>query len=287
MIKQYVNLALLALTVILATACGGEQKQEQAASQPATQAAHEQEISSLRIGVCPGPYGKMTEDAIAPYLAKKGITVEVVEFADYVQPNMALESGDIDANLFQNPNYLDSVLANLGLKIVPIINVPTLGLGIFSEVYTSFEQLKEGDKVAIPNDAVNLARALRIARDFGLITLKQESDDAKASLGDVDTNKYGIAFELIDAAQIARMLDSVALGFVPGNFAIAADLEYSKAVAIEEVGERIKNLIVVREGDKDTIGRILKEAVESDDFRQAIEGNDYYKGFTRPSWWDK
>lgn len=287
MIKQYLNLALLALTVILATACGGERKQEQAASQPATQAAPEQEISSLRIGVCPGPYGKMTEDAIAPYLAKKGITVEVVEFADYVQPNMALESGDIDANLFQNPNYLDSVLANLGLKIVPIINVPTLGLGIFSEVYTSFEQLKEGDKVAIPNDAVNLARALRIARDFGLITLKQESDDAKASLGDVDTNKYGIAFELIDAAQIARMLDSVALGFVPGNFAIAADLEYSKAVAIEEVGERIKNLIVVREGDKDTIGRILKEAVESDDFRQAIEGNDYYKGFTRPSWWDK
>lgn len=286
-IRQFFSAAVVASSVIMLSACGGEKHapQEDAGAESG-EAAQVQETTTWRIGVCPGPYGKMIQDAIAPSLEKQNIKVEIVEFTDYVQPDLALDSGDLEANLMQHQAYLDGIVENQGLKLVSVINVPTLGLGVFSDTYTSFDQLKSGDKIAMPNDVVNLARALRIARDLGLITLKQDSDDNKASVGDIDTNKYEVEFVLMEAAQISRSLDSVAVGFVPGNYAIAASLDYSKALAIEDVKEDIKNVVAVREENKDTIGAKLREIVQSQDYRNAIEGNDYYKGFTRPAWWN-
>lgn len=243
--------------------------------------------STIRVGFCPGPYRAMVEKFIAPILDKKGYKIEYVEFTDYVQPDAALDSGDIDANLMQHQIYLDNIVQNQGLKLTGVINVPTLGLGVFSDKYKTLDEIEEGATVGIPTDAVNLARALRIARDNGLITLKADKSDQKASVADIADNPKKLQFVPMEAAQISRSLDSLGLGFVPGNYAIAAKLDYSKALAIEEVVEGIKNVVAVKIADKDTIGALFHDAVASDEFKKALEADSYFDAFTRPAWWNK
>ncbi|MCR5536103.1 MAG: methionine-binding protein [Succinivibrio sp.] len=248
-------------------------------------AADGAEQKVLRFGFCPGPYSKMVADFFETELNKQGYKVEYVEFTDYVQPDAALDGGDIDANLMQHQSYLDSIVKNQGFKLTGIINVPTLGLGVFSEIYKNFDEVPQGAKVGIPMDAVNLARALRIARDLGYITLKADKDEQKASLGDIDANPKQLEFVPLEAAQISRSLDSLALGFVPGNYAIAAKLDYAKALGVEQVKEQIKNVVTVRTADQDTLGKVLYDIVKSKQFVQALEANHYYDAFTRPAWW--
>lgn len=284
-IKQYINIAIVSIALLVLNACGDAEN----ADKTDAQTSSEQDITILRVGVCPGPHGKIVAEGIGPILKKQNITVEVIEFPDYVQPNMALVSGDIQANVFQHKIFLQNTIDSLGIDIVDVTTVPTpIGMAAFSEKYNSFEQLQSGDTVLIPNDAVNTGRALRLARDAGIITLNQaDINEIKASLGDIAENKYNVEFVLVDAAQISRSLDSIAVGFINGNFVLAAGLDFDDALITEKPVEELKNRVVVRGSDKETIGKILKEAVESEEFKAYIDGNEYYKGFSRPAWWDR
>lgn len=182
--------------------------------------------SVIKVGVVPGPYRGMIDKHIRPIIEAKGYKIEFVEFTDYVQPDAALDAGDIDVNLMQHQRYLDSIVQNQGLKLTSVINVPTLGLGVFSDQYKSFDELPENSKIGIPTDAVNLSRALGIAKKLGIITLKDEKSEQKASIADIDENKKNYVFVPMEAAQISRSLDSIAAGFIPGNYAYASNLDY-------------------------------------------------------------
>lgn len=241
----------------------------------------------IKIGVCPGPYGDMVEKAIEPYLQSLGYKVEVVDFTDYVQPDQALASGEIDANLMQHTVYLEKFAEDNNLDIKSIIEVPTAGAGVFSEKLKSLDELKDGDKVAIPTDAVNLARSLRLLETLGVIKLKEDVDATKATTADVTENKKNLEFVTLDAAQISRSLDSVAIGVVPGNYAIAAGLDFNSALGVEKLAEGYKNVIAVRGEDVDSeLGKDLKAAVESEEFFNAItEDGSEFKSFDRPDWW--
>ncbi|NLK96283.1 MAG: metal ABC transporter substrate-binding protein [Clostridiales bacterium] len=242
---------------------------------------------NIIIGVCPGPYGEMVEKAITPYLEEKGYKVEVVNFTDYVQPDQALASGEIDANLMQHTVYLEKFAADNNLKISSVIEVPTAGAGVFSNSIKSFDELKSGDKVAIPTDAVNLARSLRLIRDLGVIKIKDNIDETKATTADISENKNSLEFVTIEAAQISRSLDSVAIGVIPGNYAIAANLKFEDALGVEKLAKGFKNVVAVKTEDLDSdLGKDLKAAVESEKFYDAItaEGSTF-KAFDRPDWW--
>lgn len=244
------------------------------------------EAKELKVGVCAGPYGDMFTDAITPSLEEKGYTVEIIEFTDYVQPDQALASGDIDANLMQHTAYLTQFAADNNLDISAVINVPTAGAGVFSNSITSLDELQDGDTVAIPIDAVNLARSLRFLRDLGVITLNGEIDETKASVADIADNPKNLEFVTMDAAQISRSLDSVAIGVIPGNYAIAAELDFADALGVEKLGEDFKNVIAVRTEDVDTLGAELKEIVESQAFYDVIMADgSLYAGFDKPEWW--
>lgn len=269
--------ALLSASVLALSGCG----EDKAAATAANESS-----KVLRVGVCPGPYGLMIEKALAPELAKDGYTVEVVDFTDYVQPNLALESGDLDANLMQHFAYLDNLVKTQGTKIEAVTNVPTLGMGVFSDkigAVADLEQIK-GGQVGLPNDAVNLARALRLAQELGIITLKTVNNENQASIADIDQNPYGLEFVPMEAAQISRSLDSVVLGFIPGNYAYAAKLDYSKALGVEQVAEEIKNVVAVQKGDKQ-MHNLLFRVVHSEGFKQALEAEPEFAAFTRPAWW--
>lgn len=139
----------------------------------------------ITIGVCAGPYGDMVKKAIAPSLEKKGYKVLVREFSDYVLPDQALANGEIDANLMQHTAYLEKFAADNDLRISKVIAVPTAGAGIFSDSIKSLKELKKGDKIGIPNDPSNLARALGILDKEKIITLKKNIDQTKASEKDI------------------------------------------------------------------------------------------------------
>lgn len=242
---------------------------------------------SIKVGVVPGPYREMLDLYLKPVVQKKGHDLEFVEFTDWVQPDSALASGDIDANVFQHQSYLNGIVENQGLKLSSVVNVPTLGIFAFSDKYKSFDEVQDGATVGIPNDPVNLARALRVARDLKVIGLDPNKDEQKASLADIKDNPKHLKFTVMEAAQLPRSLDSIDLAFVPGNYAYAAKLDFTKALGAEDVKEPIKLVVAVQDSKVDTIGKFLKEAVLDPDFAKGVDQDKVFSQFAKPNWWPK
>ncbi|TAI96041.1 MetQ/NlpA family ABC transporter substrate-binding protein [Pectobacterium versatile] len=241
---------------------------------------------TITFGVAPGPYGDMVNLAIKPELVKKGYKVVVREFSDYVQPNLALANGSIDANLFQHTLYLEKFAADKGLKISPLIIVPTASMGFYSKKIKSLDDLKKGDVVTLSNDATNLARGLRFLQSMGLITIKADIDPTKASEKDILENPRGLVFKPMEAAQLPRTLDSVTASLVNGNFALASGMKLSSAIKLETLDENLKNVIAVRTDDLDKpFVKDTKAIVESPAYAAVI--NDpalMYSQFQKPEW---
>lgn len=276
-LKKLAALVVLGTISASLVACGN--------SKDATKTENKEGNKNIVVGVCPGPYGDMVKEALAPALKAKGYTVTTKEFSDYIQPDKALDNKEIDANLFQHTEYLKKFSSDNNLKLSPVIVVPTLGMGVFSNNLTSLDQLQDGAKIAIPNDASNLARALKLLKANGVITLKDNIDETKATEKDVAENPKNIKFTPIEGAQLARSIESVDATVVPGNFAFASKLDYSKALTVEKLAENYKNVVAVRTEDLDKdLGKDLKEAVESKEFKDAIE-NGKFKDFSKPDWW--
>jgi D-methionine transport system substrate-binding protein len=240
----------------------------------------------LVFGVCPGPYGDMVKKALKPGLEQRGWRVTVREFSDYVQPNLALASGAIQANLFQHRVYLDKFSKDKGLSLAPLLTVPTLGVGLYSRRVKSLAELKAGDEVTLANDPTNLARALALLEKNGLVKLRPEIDPTRASEKDVVENPRGLKLRPIEAAQLPRSLDSVALSAVNGNFAVAAGLDPASALAMEKLEERHKNLVAVRAADVDKpFVKDLEAVLRSPEFRAAVDGpGSQFRVFEKPDW---
>lgn len=270
-LKKILGIVIIGILVVgTLTGCGGSEKEK-----------------NITVGVCAGPYGEMVKEAIAPILEKKGYKVTVKEFSDYILPDQALANKEIDANLMQHYVYLKKFASDNKLEIEKVINVPTAGAGIFSNSISSLDELKSGDKVGIPNDPSNLARALSILAREKVITLKDGIDDTKATEADIASNPKNLKFETLDAAQISRNLESLAIGIIPGNYAYAAKLDFKKALALETLGEDYKNVIAVHKDNVDSqLGKDLKEAIESKEFYETITKDDStFKEFQKPQWW--
>ncbi|MGN0902675.1 MAG: MetQ/NlpA family ABC transporter substrate-binding protein [Succinivibrio sp.] len=279
-LTKIITSALVALSLALTTtACQDGDKDKSADSNAVPK--------NIKIGVVPGPYREILDKYLKPVIEKKGHELTFVEFTDWVQPDSALDGGDIDANLFQHQAYLNGIVQNQGLKLKSVVNFPTLGIFVFSEKYKTFDEIPEGSKVGIPNDAVNLARALRVARDLKLITLKADKDEQKASIADIDENPKNLDFVAMEAAQLPRSLDSIAAAFVPGNYAYAAKLDFEHALGAEDVLEPIKLVIAVQEHRVDGVGKFLKEAVEDPEFIKGVDSDPVFKNFAKPAWWPK
>lgn len=264
-----VMIGILTVSVLL-SGCGKKEKKKE-----------------ITIGVCAGPYGEMVKQAISPILEKKGYQVKVTEFSDYILPDKALANGEIDANLMQHTVYLEKFSKDNKLELAKVISVPTAGAGIFSNTIKDLKDLKDGDKVGIPNDPSNLARALGILQKEKLITIKSGVEDTKAAVKDIASNPKNLKFETLDAAQISRNLDSLAIGVIPGNYAYAANLDFGNALALETLAEGYKNVIAVKKENLNRqLGKDLKAAVESKEFYTAItKKGSKFKDFQKPQWW--
>ena len=170
--KHYKNIAMILIIALISVSSVFSQKHEK----------------TIVIGVAPGPYGDLITRGIKPYLEKKGYTIELKQFSDYIQPDLALNNKEVDANLYQHTPFLVKLSADRGLKLSPVIKIPTAGVGVYSKKIKNISQLKDGDEVTIPNDPTNETRALKLLSVNNLITFKQNIDVTKASEKDIESN---------------------------------------------------------------------------------------------------
>lgn len=248
--------------------------------------ADSQNDKEISFGISPGPYGDLITQAIQPGLEEKGYKVTLVQFQDYVQPDLALAKGETRANLFQHQPYLEKFSQDHDLDLVPVISVPTAGLGIFSDKIKSLSELKKGDEVTLANDPTNLARALRFLQKVGLIKIKSDIDATKASEKDVAENPIGLIITPLEAAQIPRTLDNVAIAVVNGNYAIAAGLKLSDAIVLEELDDNLKIVVAVRtEDENQQFVKDIKDVIESEEFHKAVEDSEVFSSFQKPDWY--
>ena len=229
-LKKFVTgVITLGALVTLASCSSGNEKNAQTAADGAGK--------EVVVGVAPGPYGDMVTAVISPLTEKEGYKLTTKLFNDYVQPNKALASKQIDANLFQHTAYLEKFSADNNLDLTAIGTVPTLGMGIYSKKITRLADVKDGATVAIANDASNLARTLQLLEANNLVTIKADIDETKATVDDIAQNPKNLEFKTLDAAQLARAIDTVDLALVPGNFAWAAKLDPADALALDKLKE--------------------------------------------------
>ncbi|MDT8974721.1 MetQ/NlpA family ABC transporter substrate-binding protein [Paenibacillus sp. chi10] len=245
--------------------------------------AKQEESKAIKIGATAGPYSDMITKAIKPILEKKGYSIELVEFGDYVQPNLALSNGDLNANLFQHKIYMENFAKENKIELSELISVPTAPMGIYSSKFKSLDEVADGSTIAIANDPTNLARTLGLLQDAGLITVNKDIDPLRVSEKDVKDNPKHLVLQPIEAAQLPRAVDSADLSLVPGNFALAAKMNLLDALKLENMPDDYRNRVVVNTADLDKqFAKDLKEAVESADFEKTID--EQFKGFGKPEW---
>jgi D-methionine transport system substrate-binding protein len=240
------------------------------------------QTQTLRIGVTPGPHAQILE-AVKPIAAKKGLDIKIVEFSDYVVPNEALSSGELEANSFQHQPYLDNQKEARGYKIETAAQTVNFPIGIYSKKHKSFDALPNGASVAIPNDPTNGGRALLLLQDKGVIKLK-DGVGFKPTILDVTENTKKLKFTEIDAAQAPRVLDDVDAAVINTNYATQAGLDPVKdALTRENPKGPYVNIIAVRAQDKDKPWvKALVESYHTPEVKAFVE--EKFKGSVLTSW---
>ncbi|GAA4587059.1 D-methionine transport system substrate-binding protein [Actinoplanes octamycinicus] len=213
---------------------------------------------TLKVGVSPVPHAEILQYVKDNLAAKEGLKLEIVTFNDYVQPNVALQEKQLDANYFQHIPYLDEEKASKGYKFTALKPVHIEPLGVYSKKVKNLADVPSGGLVAIPNDPSNSGRALNLLAKNGLITLK-DGAGVKATQKDIATNPKNLQFKTLEAAQLPRSLDDTALSVINGNYAIETGLKPSTDALALESGDNnpYANLVVVRAGDESD-ARIVK-----------------------------
>lgn len=276
--KKFLALFLtLSILAFLLSGCG----QNQSASENSTNQQVQNEKVTIKVGASPVPHAEILE-VVKPILEKEGINLEIVEFTDYVQPNLKLAEKELDANYFQHIPYLEEFSKEHNLDLTYIAKVHIEPMGAYSQKIKNLGELKEGATVAIPNDPTNAGRALLLLQTAGLIKLKPEAG-IKATVGDIVENPKGLKITELEAATLPRVLPDVDLAVINTNYALEAGLVPTKdALIIEDANSPYVNVLVVRKGDESRPElKKLAEALNSPEVKKFIE--EKYQGAVVPA----
>ena len=284
MTNFFKTLSAATLALILA-ACGGQKDSAPAASAAASSANNGAEKKEIVFGTTVGDFGDMVKDQIQPALEKKGYTVKLVEFTDYVRPNLALAEGELDINIFQHKPYLDDFKKEHNLDITEAFQVPTAPLGLYPGKLKSLEEVKDGSTVSAPNDPSNFARALVMLNELGWIKLKDGINPLTASKADIAENLKNIKIVELEAAQLPRSRADVDFAVVNGNYAISSGMKLTEAL-FQEPSFAYVNWSAVKTADKDSQWlKDVTEAYNSDEFK--AYAHKRFEGYKYPAAWNE
>lgn len=279
--KKWIATALVAtLAVGLFAGCGGNNN---STGSGAAESSASSDDKVITIGASVTPHAVILNH-LADQFEKEGYELKVVEFTDYVQPNNALEAGDLDANYFQHQPYLDNFNEENGTDIVSVGANLYIPMAIFSEKLTNLDSIPDGATIAVPNDTTNEARALLLLQENGFIKLK-DGVDIKATVMDIEDNPHNLEFVEMDAAQIPRAIKDTDLAIVNGNYALDAGLNLDDALLIESsdstTAQTYANVIAVRAGEENTEKtKVIVKILTSDETKQYIQ--DSFNGAVLP-----
>lgn len=276
--NSMLRVTLTTLFAVLLAACGRSD------APGATDAGKPAASKVIKLGATAGCFADQIRWGIQPILEKKGYTIELTEFSDYIQPNIALAEGSLDANTFQHVVYLEKFASERKLAIQPLTQVPTAPLGLYSRKHQSLDELADGARIALPNDPTNQARALVMLEKLGWLTLKPDVDPIRASEKDVATNPRKLELLPLEAAQLPRSLDDVDYSFVNGNFAISSGLLLTEALKLEDTADRYINVVAIRTADAGAPWvKDLEAAYNSAEFKALVA--EKFDGFVLPVIW--
>lgn len=268
-------------TALVLAACGNGGSTTESSSQAGSAAGEPQEVS---VGVVSEVEVEVWED-VKERLAEQNIELTIEQFTDYVQPNLALSTGDIDLNAFQHVAFLEEFNAsNEDTDIEPIGFTYVSPLGIYSDKVEDYKDIPEGGEIAIPNDVTNGGRALLLLQSIGLLEL-DESKGANVTVSDITANPKNLTITELDAAQVARSLPDVDAAIINTNFATDSGLNPKEDALfldtdnIAEVNEVYKNVVAAREGegDNELYQKVVAEYQTEETARvleEVTEGND-------------
>ena len=294
----------LALTAVLAigalTGCGSSTAKETTGSTDAAEttaasetagseaAGSETEAASGETRVVKlGLTGVIYEDIWNPIkeeLAKEGIDLEYVQFSDYSLPNEALNAGEIDINAFQHHAYFNNDVEKNGYDITPIADTFIIAMNLYSDKVTSVDEIKDGDVIAIPDDASNGGRALKVLANAGLITLKADAG-SNPTVADIDTYNVKIEIKEMGAADIPSVLADVTAAVINGNYALDYGIDPTTAIyeETEYDDDSYFCLMAVRTSEKDdAVYKRIVELFQSDATKQIFQ--DEFNGYFVPAW---
>lgn len=246
--------------------------------------AKDPQKDTIVIGTTEGDFADMVRNHTQKALEAQGYKVKLVTFTDYVMPNQALASGDLDINIFQHKPYLDNFKTEHNLDLVEVFQVPTAPLGIYSGKKSKLDEAYKGMKVSAPNDPSNFARALVMMADLGWITLKDGIDTLKATKADIaDNSKYDIQIIELEAANLPRTRDEVDFAVINGNYATDAGIKLTDALFQEKSFAYI-NWSAIKTADKDKLWVKHIDAVyNSPDFKNYAQ--TAFAGYKYPATW--
>ena len=282
--KKLVSLLLSgALTVGLLAGCGSTGNSGTAntpAANTESPAASTEtgslEGTTLKVGATPAPHAEILE-VVKDILAEQGITLDIVEFNDYIQPNLAVEDGSLDANYFQHITYMNEFNVSDGTHLVSAAEVHYEPFGLYAGKTATLDELADGAQIAVPNDTTNEARALLLLEQEGLITLR-EGAGITATKADIEENPKNLEIVELEASQLPVRLADVDMAVINGNYALDAGLNVSDALAVEsadgEAAQAYVNVLAVKEGrETEPAIQALAAALCSDEVKTYIEEN--------------
>lgn len=266
------------------TACGGNSATgSSAATSGAATSSSASNSTVITVGASPSPHAEILK-AVEDEIKATGYELKVVEYNDYVQPNVALSEGDLDANYFQHKPYLDNYNQENGTDLVSAAAIHFEPMGIYAGKSSDIKNVPDGAKIAVPSDATNEARALLLLQDQGVLKLK-DGVGLEATKNDIAENPHNVEFVEVEAASVPRTLQDADFGVINGNYALSAGLDTTATLASEgagsEAAKTYANIVAVRKGEDQTDKtKALVKALTSDTAKKFIENQ--YKGSVIP-----
>lgn len=266
------------------TACGGNSAtSSSAATSGAATSSSASNGTVITVGASPSPHAEILK-AVEDEIKAAGYELKVVEYNDYVQPNVALSEGDLDANYFQHKPYLDNYNQENGTDLVSAAAIHFEPMGIYTGKSSDIKNVPDGAKIAVPSDATNEARALLLLQDQGVLKLK-DGVGLEATKNDIAENPHNVEFVEVEAASVPRTLQDADFGVINGNYALSAGLDTTATLASEgagsEAAKTYANIVAVRKGEDQTDKtKALVKALTSDTAKKFIENQ--YKGSVIP-----
>ena len=266
---KYLSLAFIVCSAFFINACNDSSKQ-----------ANNQTKKEISMGVSPGPYNDLFKDAVKPILESEGYKVKLVNFPHLLESDVALSEGSIDLTVAQHTAYMDVFNSQRKANLKPVVHVPSVPAAIFSNKYTSLQQVFAGAKVAIPQDASNAARSYNLLEKAGWIKLKENANPIIVSKNDIVQNIAGIDIVEMDSANIPRVMNEVDFAVIPGSIVYSANIDSNKALLLETIIPDLEIMVVVNGGNENSQwAQDVKRIYQSQQFK------DYMKEHNQNGYW--